>query len=137
MKLTKDAATLLADDSTDWARFVKVAPKAKMIDDQYVIINSKIALSEDYIASPEKEKAIAAANEKMAKGDQKGAVDTLRLAGIGVMQTQYLMPLHQTRNAVKQAEKLLADGKYYEANLVLKGAEDSVVVDTETLVATN
>lgn len=134
-KLTADAATLLASDSSDWSKFVKTAPKAKMIDDQYVIIDSKVALSEDYIATPEKEKAIKAANEKMAKGDQKGAVDTLRLAGIGVMQTQYLMPLNSTRKAVADAQKLLASGKYYEANLVLKGAEDSIVVDTEMLVA--
>lgn len=134
-KLTADAATLLASDSSDWSKFVKTAPKAKMVDDQYVIIDSKVALSEDYIATPEKEKAIKAANEKMANGDQNGAVDTLRLAGIGVMQTQYLMPLNQTRKAVADAQKLLDSGKYYEANLVMKGIEDSIVVDTETLVA--
>lgn len=136
-KLTADAGVLLAGDSSEWAKFVKTNPKAKMIDDQYVVIDASVALSEDYVASPEKEKAIKDANAKMAKGDQKGAVETLRLAGIGVMQTQYLMPLNQTRKAVAQAKKLLAAGKYYEANLVLKGAEDNIVVDSETLVAAN
>jgi len=136
-KLTDDAATLLKDDSTDWKKFVKTDAKAKMIDDQYVIINATVALSEDYIATPEKESAIKSANSKLAKGDQKGAIDTLRLAGIGVMEDQYLMPLNQTRKAVATAQKMLADGKYYEANLVLKSAEDGIVVDSEMFAASN
>ncbi|HEE1196103.1 TPA: YfdX family protein, partial [Klebsiella pneumoniae] len=111
--------------------------KAKMIADRYVIINASIALSEDYVATPEKESAIQSANEKLAKGDQKGAIDTLRLAGIGVIENQYLMPLNQTRKAVAQAQELLKAGKYYEANLVLKGAEEGIVVDSEMLVAGN
>ncbi|HEY3592087.1 MAG TPA: YfdX family protein [Buttiauxella sp.] len=136
-KLTDDAATLLKDDSIDWAKFVKTDAKAKMIDDQYVIINATVALSEDYVATPAKESAIKSANEKMAKGDQKGAMDTLRLAGIGVMENQYLMPLNHTRKAIAQAQKLLETGKYYEANLVLKGAEDGIVVDSEMFAASN
>nr|WP_162303068.1 YfdX family protein [Buttiauxella sp. 3AFRM03] len=136
-KLTDDAATLLKDDSIDWKKFVKTDAKAKMIDDQYVIINATVALSEDYVATPAKESAIKSANEKLAKGDKKGAMDTLRLAGIGVMENQYLMPLNQTRKAVAQAQKMLADGKYYEANLVLKGAEDGIVVDSEMFAASN
>ena len=134
-KLTNDAASLLAGDSSDWAKFVKAAPKAKMIDDQYVIINATIALSEDYIATPEKESAIKTANGKMAKGDWKGAVDTLQLAGISVLQTQYLMPLNQTRKAVASAQKLLSTGKFYEANLALKGAEEGIVIDSEMVGA--
>lgn len=108
-----------------------------MIADRYVVINATVALSEDYVATPEKESAIKSANEKLAKGDQKGAIDTLRLAGIGVIENQYLMPLNQTRKAVAQAQKLLKAGKYYEANLVLKGAEEGIVVDSEMLVAGN
>lgn len=134
-KLTDDAAALLAADDASWAKFVKTDAKAKMIADRYVIINASIALSEDYVATPEKESAIQSANEKLAKGDQKGAIDTLRLAGIGVIENQYLMPLNQTRKAVAQA--LLKAGKYYEANLVLKGAEEGIVVDSEMLVAGN
>ena len=134
-KLTDDAASLLAGDSKDWAKFVKTDAKAKMIDDQYVTINATVAVSEDYIASPAKEAAIKTAIGKMAKGDWKGAVDTLQLAGISVVQTQYLMPLNQTRKAVTSAEKLLTAGKYYEANLVLKGAEEGIVIDSEMLGA--
>ena len=135
-KLTDDAAALAADDAS-WAKFVKTDATAKMIADRYVVINATVALSEDYVATPEKESAIKSANEKLAKGDQKGAIDTLRLAGIGVIENQYLMPLNQTRKAVAQAQELLKAGKYYEANLVLKGAEEGIVVDSEMLVAGN
>lgn len=53
-KLTDDAAALLAADDASWAKFVKTDAKAKMIADRYVIINASIALSEDYVATPEK-----------------------------------------------------------------------------------
>lgn len=136
-KLTDEAASLLADDSIDWSKFLKNNLRPKIKDDQYVMIDANVSLSEDYIASPEKDNAIKAANQKLAKGDKKGAVETLRLAGIDVIENQYLMPLKKTQKAVTQAQKLLASGKYYEANMVLKGAEDAIVLDSEMLVAGN
>ena len=66
---------------------------------------------------------------------REALADTLQLAGISVLQTQYLMPLNQTRKAVASAQKLLSSGKYYEANLVLKGAEEGIVIDSEMLGA--
>ena len=62
-----------------------------------------------------------------------GAMEELRLAGVGVMENQYLMPLKQTRNALADAQKLLDKKQYYEANLALKGAEDGIIVDSEAL----
>lgn len=58
-KLTDQAAGLLADDSTDWKAFIKSDKKAPLAGDNYVIINASIALSEDFVATPEKQKAIA------------------------------------------------------------------------------
>lgn len=60
-------------------------------------------------------------------------VQVARLAGVGVMENQYLMPLKQTRNALADAQKLLDKKQYYEANLALKGAEDGIIVDSEAL----
>ncbi|EEY5898030.1 YfdX family protein, partial [Escherichia coli] len=31
---------------------------------------------------------------------------------------------------VRSAQILMAEGKYYEANLALKGAEDGIIMDT-------
>ena len=126
-ELTNEASALLSDDSTEWAKFAKPGKKTNLNDDQYIVIN------ESYVATPEKEAAIKIANEKMAKGDKKGAMEELRLAGVGVMENQYLMPLKQTRNALADAQKLLDKKQYYEANLALKGAEDGIIVDSEAL----
>ena len=128
-ELTNEASALLSDDSTEWAKFAKPGKKTNLNDDQYIVINA----SESYVATPEKEAAIKIANEKMAKGDKKGAMEELRLAGVGVMENQYLMPLKQTRNALADAQKLLDKKQYYEANLALKGAEDGIIVDSEAL----
>lgn len=131
--LTNQAASLLADDSTDWNKFVRTDKKATLVNDKYVAIDATMSISEDYIASPEKQAAIKRANTKMAHGDKKGAMDELRLAGIGVTENLCLMPLKQTQKIVAKAQGLLKDQKYYEANLALKGAEDGVVIDSSSM----
>lgn len=108
-----------------------------MIADRYVIINASIALSEDYVATPEKESLSNPPTKSWRKAIRKGLSIPCASAGIGVIENQYLMPLNQTRKAVAQAQELLKAGKYYEANLVLKGAEEGIVVDSEMLVAGN
>lgn len=133
--LTNHAATLLANDSLDWSKFFRSDKKANLNDDNYVAVDAAMGISEDYVVSPEKQAAIKRANSKLEKGDKKGAVEELRLAGIGVMENVYLMPLKQTRNAVAQAQKLMGEHKYYEANLALKGAEDGVIMDSTALFA--
>lgn len=97
----------MSDDSTEWAKFAKPGKKTNLNDDQYIVINASVGISESYVATPEKEAAIKLPMKKMAKGDKKGAMEELRLAGVGVMENQYLMPLKQTRNALADAQKLL------------------------------
>lgn len=128
-QLLAQSQKLLSTDSTSWKQFVRTDKKA-FADDNYVVINSVLALSEDYVATPEKQKAIKAANMKLKQGDHKGAIESLKLAGIGVSETQYLMPLKATQNAVTKANELMKQDKYYQANLVLKGTEDRIISDT-------
>ena len=45
--------------------------KTNVNDDQYIVINASVGISESYVATPEKEAAIKIANEKMAKGDKR------------------------------------------------------------------
>ncbi|WP_279205161.1 YfdX family protein [Obesumbacterium proteus] len=136
-KLVDQAQTLLSDDSTNWKDFIKADKKTPLAGDNYVVINASISLAEDFVATPEKQKAIDNANAKFKKGDHKGAMEELRLAGVGVTETQYLMPLKQTQQAVKKAQQLLKEGKYYEANLALKGAEEGIITDSVSLVDAN
>lgn len=78
-ELTNEASALLSDDSTEWAKFAKPGKKTNLNDDQYIVINASVGISESYVATPEKEAAIKIANEKMAKGDKKGAGDAANL----------------------------------------------------------
>lgn len=132
-QLVDSAADLLSADQDEWKAFLKADKKTPHGDNDYIVIDASIAVAEDYVATPEKQKAINKANEKFGKGDHKGAVEELRLAGVGVSETQFLMPLKHTLQSVQSARKLLKDGKYYEANLALKGAEDGIVTETETI----
>ena len=94
-KLTDDAAALLAADDASWAKFVKTDAKAKMIADRYVIINATIALSEDYVATPEKS-ARSIRQRKAGERRSEGLSIPCVWPGIGVIENQYLMPLNQT-----------------------------------------
>jgi len=131
--LIKSASDLLANDSINWKQFILDENKANLVNDQYVVIDASIGIAEDYVESPEKKEAIKIANHKFGNGDKQGAIEQLRLAGINVMENLSLMPLYQTRIAVSQAEKLMVEHHYYEANLALKGAEDGIIVETTTI----
>ncbi|MGS3069337.1 YfdX family protein, partial [Escherichia coli] len=54
---TKEASALLADDSTEWAKFAKPGKKTNRKDDQYLVINASVGMSEREVATPEKEAA--------------------------------------------------------------------------------
>ncbi|MGL4270646.1 MAG: YfdX family protein, partial [Plesiomonas sp.] len=109
----------------------KTAPLA---GDNYVIINASMSVAEDFIPTPAKQKAISQANEKIKAGDRHGALETLRLAGIGIVENQALMPLKQTQQNVAKALELMKHSKYYEANLALKAAEDGIIIDSESVI---
>ena len=133
VKLINDANKLLTSEDTTWAQLVRKDKKTPQEGDVYVIINSQLTLAEDFTATPEKQKVIDEANKKLDKGDKKGAIEKLQLAGINISETQWLMPLKQTQQKVRSAQSLMAEGKYYEANLALKGAEDGTIMDTISL----
>ena len=92
-------------------------------------VDGQLLLDEDFVATPQKAAAVASATKNLAKGDRKGAVDTLKLAGVNVNFTMAVVPLAKTTADVDQAAKLLDQGKYYEANATLKQAEDGVRFD--------
>lgn len=99
-------------------------------------VDGQLLLDEDYVATPQKAAAVTDANKNLEKGDRKGAVEKLKLAGINVNFTMAVVPLAKTTSDVDQAAKLLDQGKYYEANAILKQAEDGVrfdVIDASSL----
>lgn len=132
-QLASQAEKLLNDDSIDWLRYVKSNKTSPQKGDKYIRINSSITVAEDYIPPGPKTDAINKANQKMKAGDKKGAIDALKLAGISVIENQELIPLQQTRKDVNTALTLMHEGKYYQAGLMLKSAQDSVIVDSQSV----
>lgn len=98
-----------------------------------VPVDGQLMLADDYVSSPEKQARIKNANEHFKNGRNKEALEELRLGDIEVMYNRVLMPIALTSKHIDQAEKLMADHKYYEANLALKAIGDSLSVDSVKL----
>ena len=112
----------------------KTINSAKITETNDLIpIDAGLTLAEDFIATPEKSAKIKEANEHMKKGEHAKAHEILKEAGIGVSVSRVLMPLNFVTSQVDRAYALIKDHKYYEANLALKGATESLIVDTVLL----
>lgn len=95
----------------------------------YVPFDSSVALGESFTVTPDNQKAVSKANDQMAKGDAKGAADTLKANNIDVSIAAAMVPAKLSLTHLQDAQKLMKSGNYYEANLALKGVEDGVVID--------
>lgn len=103
---------------------------------EWLPVDGAMTLGEDYVATPEKSAGVKKANEKLTKGDQKGAIGELKLANVDVDFLIEVAPLKATMSGVKQASDELNAGKYYEANQSLKSVEDGMRFDSQILVET-
>ena len=109
----------------------KTIDSSKMTEtNDFIPIDTSLTLAEDFVATPEKTEKIKEANEHLRKGNHEKADEILKDAGIDVSVTRFLVPLDFVTSQVDKASSLLKDHKYYEANLALKGALDSMVTDT-------
>ncbi|APQ14052.1 hypothetical protein NS274_13335 [Pseudomonas oryzihabitans] len=137
LEQVKEAQHALKLAEKDNTAFTKAASDLQVKDSQgkadtdttakaWLPIWGDTVIQDNYLASPQKVKAVADANAKLKHGDAKGAAEVLRLAGVNVDTSIALAPLKQTVADVDQAAKLLAGDKYYEANLALKKVQDEV-----------
>lgn len=110
-----------------------IASKSGTPDTVYLPIETSIALAEGFTATPDTKGPVKAANDQMAKGNTRAAAETLKAANIDVAVSVALVPAGFALTHLTDAEALIKDGKYYEANLALKAVEDLVVVDTWSL----
>jgi len=101
----------------------------------WVPVDAQLTLGDDFVATPEKASAVTEANKNLAQGDQKGAIEKLKLAHVDVNFTMAVLPLDKTIADVNQAATLIGQGKYYEANAALKSAQDGMRFDVIDAVA--
>lgn len=95
----------------------------------WVPVDAQLTLGEDFQATPAKASAVTEANKSLMKGDKKGAIEKLRVADVDVNFIMAVLPLDKTTADVNQAATLIDQGKYYEANALLKTAEDRMRFD--------
>jgi hypothetical protein len=105
-------------------------------NDMYVPFDVGLALSRTFVATPKNAGHIKKASEHLKKGERHKAIVVLKLANIDISFTTASLPVKLADSRIKDAAKLIDSGKYYEANLVLKALEDSVVIDNVMADAT-
>lgn len=101
----------------------------------WVPVDAQLTLGDDFVATPIKASAVTEANKNLAQGDQKGALEKLKLAHVDVNFTMAVLPLNKTIADVDQAATLIGQGKYYEANAALKSAQDNMRFEVIDAVA--
>ncbi len=118
-------------DAKKFALDIK-APKA---EDSYVPFDANLTVLNAFEPSAEQSVQIARANARLHKGRKREAVEALKLAEIDVAVTTSMVPVKYAKEHIDQAARLVAEQKYYEANLELKAVDDAVVVETYVIDA--
>lgn len=98
-------------------------------------VDAQLTLGVDFVATPAKASAVTEANKNLAQGDQRGALEKLKLAHVDVNFTMAVLPLDKTVADVDQAATLIEQGKNYEANAFLKTVQDGMRFDVIDAVA--
>lgn len=128
----------MAQSATTGAKTTQDSASAASASKQpvaWVPVDAQLTLGDDFVATPDKASAVTEANKNLARGDQKGALEKLKLAHVDVNFTMAVLPLDKTIADVDQAATLIGQGKYYEANAVLKTAQDRMRFDVIDAVA--
>ncbi len=99
-------------------------------------VDGAISINEDFTAKPEKAKAVQDANQSLAQGDKKGAMEKLKLADVDTTVTIAVVPLQQTIEDVDQAKQLIESGKYYEGSQKLRAVQNATVITVADTVGT-
>src|SRR5512132_666654 len=84
----------------------------------YIPIDARLTVADDLVYTPENADRLAKLDEHLKKGENTQAIEVLRAGGVLVNVTMALLPVEATQKGIDKA-KLVADGKYYEANLAL------------------
>ncbi len=102
-------------------------------NEKFVPIDAGLTVTEHSAVTPENARKIKAANEEMRAGNQDKANTLIHETGLGVSVTRFLLPIDYVAGQVEKAAILFNKQKYYAANLTLKDAVNSLVVDTVKL----
>jgi hypothetical protein len=103
---------------------------------KWLPVDGAFALGEDYLATPEKTKAVTSADSQIKQGNHAQAMDTLKLAHVNIVFDVEVAPLDKTLAGVDKAKQLIDNGQYFEANQQLKQVETGMRFDVQDFLAT-
>jgi len=121
--LTKPTKAPVAGDANADAKPASATPI------QWLPVDSQLTLGENFKATPEKVAAITEANKSLKTSDRQGALEKLAVADVDVEFITAALPLNQTVTDVGKAADLINQGKFYEANAVLKDVTDNAMLN--------
>jgi hypothetical protein len=142
-----DAAMSRVDAAAGEAEKYALDIKAPKQDDQYIPFDASLTVLDTFepadgnsgskASANERTKArhIASANKHLKNGQQKEALETLKLGDVDVAVSAGLVPVKFAREHINMAADLIGQGKYYEANLALKAVDDATIVETYAIDA--
>jgi YfdX protein len=96
----------------------------------YLPFDTNMALAETYTVTPEVRVVLDKATGLFQLGTPNEAIDVLREAGVEVRISTAMLPWEASQAHLKDAEKLIGESKFFEANAALKNFEEGVVVRT-------
>jgi len=122
-----DAATTRINATAQDAGQYDLDINAPKSDDDYVPFNANLTVVDDFEPTDTNAAHIAKSNTHLQKGDQKAAIEELKLSEIDAAITVNLIPVNFARKQITMAAGLARKGQFYEANLALKAVDDSVI----------
>lgn len=108
---------------------------AKGPADAWLPLQTSFALAEGFVPAEQHQDTLQKAGSQMQGGDERGAAESLRLGEIDFALSAAMLPANASLKHVQDAERLIGEKKFFEANLALKAVEDSVVVETWSAAA--
>jgi hypothetical protein len=127
-----DAAETRIGAAVEDAEKYAIDTKEPQVKGRYVPFDANLTVMDTYEPTEAKAQHIAKANAHIQKGENKKAIEELKLGEINVAISTSLLPVKFAKEQIEQAAQLIGKGKYYEANLALKAVDDAVIVQTVT-----
>lgn len=108
----------------------QVGEESSNVKADVVPVSSDMVLAENFTVQEKHKPFLARAKDMLAKGDRKGALETLKAGEVDVAVNRVWMPLASTEKLLDKAISQTAKKDYYAANLSLKAIQDNLRVDS-------
>jgi len=129
VELTVAASTSLDTAALASKDLVIATNDTKSNGDQYIPFDINMSLAEGFVQTDAMTEKLVEASNQFAAGDEKAGAEILKLANIEVTVSAALLPVETSLRHIRDAEGLLIEQKYYEANLALRALENSIIIE--------